>query len=247
MLLLASVFSSSLFAFDYSNHWGVTLDGGLNTEAMGDVNSVINKYGGSLNSGEEAALTISYGFSPQVLMNVGVGEILNSASFNGGYVSLPALSIMAGGEYVVFPQLFGFLDAGFCGALEYDILDGSTSIDPGVISNYEGVGYQDNAHAKHPNLFWAGSGGSTTPSGSSPSGQNYLVTDCSGSTFGGELSAKFRYFVFSHLPLGLELGYRLAHVYGVNGVQTWNGVSGPENESVDYSGFFTRLSAGYFF
>src|SRR6266478_5329914 len=99
MMLGFGLFSAPVQAFDYSGKFGINGSLGLNTLAMGDVNHTLSKYGGNISSGWEAGLGLSYGLSKSFLLNLGVGEIFNQSSFQGGNISLPALSFQGGGEY----------------------------------------------------------------------------------------------------------------------------------------------------
>jgi hypothetical protein len=248
VLLLFLAFTRPLKAYDYNGKWGVDVFGGLDTLAMGDVNNTLSHHGGSLNSGWEAGLDLNYGLSSNWLINLGLSEIFDQDTFNGGVISLPALSFLAGGEYVILPNVFKGFDLGILGGLEYDMLDGNTSIDPAVFNagnGYQGSGLRSSARRQ---VSWSGppvSGGGSVPTGTAPSGDTYVVTNCVGQTVGGQLSLKLKYFVTENTALALQAGYRYSHIYGVIGTQ--NGVSGPEGETVDYSGLISRLSATYYF
>lgn len=231
ILMLAGLLRpAGLQAFDYAGRWGLTGFGGFNTYAMGDVNDTLSQFNGSLNRGYELGLGLSYGVSSRVLVTAGFGELFNSASFDGGSISLPALSGSLRGDYV-FPKIFEAFDLSLGGGLEYDYLDGSTSVDPASAAG----GIKASS--------WGGGGG--TPGGAAPSGAAYVVTTCVGSTVGAQASLGLRRFVSEQFALGAEAGYRYAHIYQVTG--TTNGVSGPEKETVDYSGLILRVSGTYFF
>jgi hypothetical protein len=229
-----------LRAFDYAGRWGVTGSLGADTLAMGDVNDTLSRFNGKLDAGWEADLGLSYGFTSRTLAKVSVGEIFDEASFHGGTISLPALSFMAGGEYVIVPKAFGSVDVGIGGGVEYDVLDGNTSVDPGVIA-----GGTTGARARTAGWAGTGGGGGAVPTGTAPSGATYVLTNCQGQTVGGQITLNGRFFATPQFAVGLEAGYRYAHVYNVIG--TTNGVSGPESESVDYSGLISKLSGSYYF
>ena len=216
--------------------------GGFDTLAMGDVNKTLSQWDGNLSKGWEGGVGVSYGFTPRILANVGISEIFDQDYFNGGSISLPALSFLLGVEYVVWPGAFKDFDLSVAGGGEYDMLDGNTSIDPGQI---EAETYHDSSLHHPEGWSGVGGGGGAVPTGTAPSGQTYVVTNCVGQTVGAQLSLKGRYFMFTHLALGLAAGYRYAHVYNVMG--TTNGVTSREQESVDYSGLITRLDATYYF
>jgi hypothetical protein len=248
VLLLSLAPQRRAWAYDYNGAWGLDLFGGIDTLAMGDVNKTLSEHGGSLSNGWEAGFSVDYGLSSNWLLTVGLSEIFDQDSFRGGVISLPALSFLAGGEYVVWPGLFKGFDLSVLGGIEYDMLDGNTSIDPGVFD--AASGYQGSAlrHSARRQVSWSGppvTGGGSVPSGTAPSGDTYVVTNCVGETVGGQLSLKLKYFVTSQIALALQGGYRYSHIESVTGTQ--NGVSGPEAETVDYSGLISRLSASYFF
>jgi hypothetical protein len=224
-----------LQAFDYAGKWGISGFGGFDTLAMGDVNNTLSNWGGSINDGWEAGVGVSYGLSSSVLIDLTGGEIFDQASFNGGSISLPALSFKLGGEYVFLPNALKDFDLSVAGGVEYDMLDGSTSIDPTVITGVKSAGVSASG--------WGGGGG--TPSGTAPSGAQYVVTTCVGQTVGGQLSLRGKYFVTTQCALGLEAGYRYSHIYDVNG--TTNGVTSHEAETVDYSGLLSKLTITYYF
>jgi hypothetical protein len=229
-LILFCLASGSLQALDYAGKWGLDLYGGANSQAMADANKTLATVDTGIHNGYEAGGALFYGLASNWRLDLGVGEIFNHASFHGGQIALPALSIPLRCEYIL-PRFASNFDVGLGAGLEYDILDGETSVDSTV----------------YPNGFSAGwlPGGGGPGGGSSPSGGTYLVHSCEGTTLGGQASLHGRYFFSDHWSVLLEAGYRysvVSHVIGSSG-----GVSEVEKEVVDYSGLLTRLSLGYIF
>jgi len=233
LLAVMAMAAGPLKAFDYAGKWGLSLSGGYDNAAMADVNEELSKAGGNLTNGLEGNISLSYGFTPAILMSLAIGELYNHDTFTGGQITLPALSFQLGEQYVAWTS--GAFDLSVCGALEYDALDGNTSIDPGTFQG-------DHASSFRRSQDWGGGG---TPTGTAPSGQTYIVTNCVGSTIGAQLSLKGTYFFTPHIATGLEAGYRYSHIYQVTG--TTDKVTGPESETVDYTGFLSKLSVSYFF
>ena len=242
LFLALALAAGPLRAFDYAGKWGVTLSGGYDNTSMADVNEELSKAGGNLTNGLEGNLGLSYGVTPGILITADVGELYNHDNFTGGSITLPALSFQLGEQYVAWTS--GPFDLSVCGALEYDALDGNTSIDPGTFQGNVSATSESRPSAsslRHAS-DWGGGG---TPTGTAPSGQTYIVTNCVGSTIGAQLGLKANYFFTGHIGLGLEAGYRYSHIYQVMG--TTDKVTGKESETVDYSGFLSKLSASYFF
>ena len=226
--------SSSLLAFDYAGKVALTGFVGYDTFAMGDVNKTLNQVGGSITDGYEFGGGLSYGVTHNVMLTLGLCELRNQDSFNGGTISLPALSTYLREDYF-FTNVAKNLDLSIGGGLEYDVLDGNTSVDPnGPAASIKSSG-------------WAGSpgGGGGVTVGTAPSGAQYVLTNCQGSTIGVLFSVGARYFVLPRLSINTQVGYRYSHIYAVTG--TTDGQTGPEDETVDYSGLITRLEASYYF